>query len=123
MQELPREKGKDECSVDRCDLLSDRNKLLKDKAFEIANPSGNREPFGYSVGKAVDIRSIKSDVISAQAFEIQPAPITGTSENSKPWDMAHALIRKFDSNSTRSRLRGSRDKLTNLFSVSIMRFE
>ena len=123
VDELLAKKGKNGSSVDRCRYLPDRDKLLKSKAEEIANPSANRNPYGFFVSTASDIRKIKFDTESKQAFEIWPDKIVRDKGPSKPWDDAHALLRGFDNCSTPGKIRGVRDKLIGLFSQQIVRFD
>lgn len=96
VDELLARKEKDGSSVDRCQLLSDIYRLLKDKAEEISSPDANRSPYGFFVANASGIRNIKIDGKSEQAFEIWPDPIVRDKEPPKPWDDAHALIRGFE---------------------------
>lgn len=122
MDELLAKRGKDGCSVDRCDLLEDRDHNLFDKAQENANAASGRAPFGFCVGKSEEIRAIREAMKSLQALEIFEDEVTGN-DPPKPWDQAHALIRKFDDSYTRSNLRGVRDRLSNIFSTYIVQFK
>ncbi len=122
MEELLASKGKNGSSVDRCDLLAGRDTLLHRKAHENANADGNRNPYGFCIGKTGQVRAITTgDVNPAQALEVWPDEITDN-DPSKPWDHAHALIRKFDDAYTRANLRGARDRLSDVFSHCIVRF-
>lgn len=121
MDELLARKGKNGSSVDRCELLEDRDKMLCDKAHENANAAGGRAPYGFCLGKSEEIRAIEEENSSAQALEIFADEITDN-DPPKPWDHAHALIRKFDSSYTRANLRGTRDQLSEIFSAYIVQF-
>ncbi len=122
VDELLAKEGKDGSSVDRCQLLPEIYCTLKDKAEEIANPHADRNPYGFSVAKASEIRNIPFNSKLERAFEIWPDPIVRDKEPPKPWDDAHALIRGFDSSFTPGKIRGVRDKLIDLFSQQIVRF-
>jgi len=124
MDELLAQKGKNGSSVDRCNLLDDRDRLLCQKAHENANVAGGRAPYGFCFGKTEQIRgiTIAGDLNPTQALEIFPDEITDN-DPPKPWDRAHALIRKFDDTYTRAKLRGVRDKLCGIFSVHIVKFQ
>lgn len=77
MEELLASKGKNGSSVDRCDLLAGRDTLLRRKAHENANADGNRNPYGFCIGKTGQVRAITTgDVNPAQALEVWPDEIT-----------------------------------------------
>lgn len=121
MDELLAKQGKSGASVDRCKLLPNPDTLLREKSQGISNPAGGRNPYGFSVAEAYNIRAIVVDTTSAQALDIWPDEIR-YNDPPKPWDDAHALIRKFDKEYTRAHLRGTRDHLTAIFSESITLF-
>ena len=120
-EELAAEKGKNGSSVDRCDLLVDRDRILCDKAHEIENPTSKRELYGFCLCESKQIRAIKKETNFAQALEIFEDKIMGN-DPPKPWDHAHALIRKFDASDTKAKIRGTRDKLCKIFSAHIVQF-
>ncbi len=115
-------KCKKGASVDRCQLLKNTKKLLRQKAEEMANPDANRIPWGYCVGKVKQIKSIVIDNQPKPLFKVYPDPIVNPS-NPKPWDSAHAIIVTFDSSYTRSQVRGVRDKLMQAFSYKVHAFK
>ncbi len=133
LDELLTKKGKNGASVDRCDLLVDRDALLEQKSGEISNPDGGRKSFGFCVGLTAEVRAIETTVkekepesgveteVKRQALDVWPDEIT---ENDPPkqWDQAHALMKKFDENYTRAHLRGTRDDLVEIFSKQIITF-
>lgn len=107
-------------SVDRCNLLKDPEKILHQKAKEIANPKANRKHWGYCIGKVKQIKSIVGNK-SQQVFKISPDPISDEN-NPKPWHLSHTIIVVSDPSCTRADLRGYRDKLTQVFSSKIVDF-
>lgn len=122
MDELLKVK-KDGCSVDRCDLLNDHEKLLRDKASKYENPEKGRTSYGFAAAKASEIRALQIDNagVSVQALEISADPINDGLPHD-PWNHAHALLHKHDESYTRGQLRGMRDKLKALFSSDIVAF-
>lgn len=121
MDELLARRGKTGASVDRCQLLEDRDALLREKAQDNANAAGGRAPYGFCIGQAHEIRAITEDQNAAQALDVWPDEIKDNNPP-KPWDDAHALIRKFDDTYTRANLRGTRDRLSDIFSAFIIQF-
>ncbi|MCY4207288.1 MAG: hypothetical protein OXD29_04970 [Roseovarius sp.] len=114
--ELTALNGKNGVSVDRCELLGDPARLLRQKADEMANPAAERIPWGYCIGKAEQIRLIAiADNESQQAFKICPDAVA-SARTPRPWDLAHAIVVKFDNSCTRAQMRGVRDKLMQAFS-------
>jgi len=104
-EELLALRDKKGASVDRCGLLEDSERLLRQKAEEMTNPTAGRNPWGYCIGEVRKIRSIgMAGNGSPQAFKICPDPVVDNS-NPKPWDSVHALILKYDSAYTRSQIR------------------
>ena len=122
MDELLAIKCKDGVSVDRYNLLSDPDHLLRQKAKKNANPTKGRTPYGFCLSTSKQIRAIKEKQGNSQAFEIFQDEIKNNNPP-EPWDRAHALIRKFDSTYTRAHLRGSRDYLLKIFSDRIEQFQ
>lgn len=121
--ELIKKKNKNGCSVDRCDLMDDHDRLLREKAIKYANPGADRSPYGYCIATARRIRELKiqNTKDSAQALDVFPDPINKEGEQN-PWDHAHALLHKKNENYTRSHIRGMRDHLVALFSEEIVQF-
>lgn len=121
MDELLAKKDKNGSSVDRYDLLKDPENLLYQKAKKYANPNAGRNPFGFGLAYAREVRRITINSGSDQAFEVLPDP-SQNNKHPEPWDHAHALIRKYCNTYTRGRLRGVRDHLIELFSENIQEF-
>lgn len=121
--ELIKKKNKDGCSVDRCNLMDDHDRLLREKAIKNSNPGADRSPYGYCIATAGRIRGLKVLYAQepAQALDVFPDPINAEGERN-PWDHAHALLCKKNENYTRSQIRGMRDQLVALFSEEIVRF-
>ncbi len=122
MDELLERGKKTGASVDRCIFLKNHESLLRQKAFENSNSSSGRIPFGFCLGQVGMIRELKENVNFEQAFEIYPDKIIDNNPP-KPWDSAHALIKKYKHNYTRANLRGVRDKLCVLFEKKLFQFE
>jgi len=78
-EELLAQRGKRGVSVDRCRLLADPKRLLRQKVEKIANPAADRTPWGYCIGEVRKIRSIGTAVNgSPQAFKICPDPVVNS---------------------------------------------
>lgn len=116
--ELLAKQGKKGASVDRWRLLEDQDQapeaLLCQKAQAMGKPDRGRAPHGFCVAQTGDIRAIRQQGCSTQAFEICPDGIKGNNPP-KPWDHAHALIRTIDAACTRGKIRGVRGRLSEIF--------
>ena len=121
MDELLAKNGKNGSSVDRCDLLKDKVAILKQKSKEISNPAAQRSPYGFCTARAEQIRAIPEEKNSKQALDVFPDEIRDN-DPPKPWDHAHALLRKHNNEYTRANLRGTRDHLTKIFSKNLTEF-
>ena len=106
-------------SVDRCEMISPLRSTLEEKAKVIEKPEKDRARWGFAISEVSAIREIISSD-QKQVYEVFPDPLK---DGQFPkWEHAHAkLVRALPSH-TRGLVRGSRDKLIELFQSKMQPF-
>ena len=122
-EELLEKPGKDgqprSVSVDRCNKIDPLNETLEEKARVFENPDKDRVGWGFAVCEVAEVRGIFSSD-KKQVYDVFPDPIFGGSH--PKWDQAHAKLVRASSSHSRSLVRGSRDKLVELFQANLHQF-
>ena len=107
-------------SVDRCEQIVPLHPTLEKKAKVIEKPERDRARWGFAVSEVAAVRQIVT-TDEAQIYDVFPDSIK---DGEFPeWDHAHARLVRAEPTHTRSLVRGSRDKLIELFQTNMHQFE